>query len=115
MRSTFMRVGLGALIAVAAAAVTSVMSVSPASAQVPIVALAASAGDSDGRWEGGAARDMDSGYPGVWRAYVTNGTETEVWGTYGTEREARKAGKAEARKRNKGFVDAPECEPPILC
>jgi hypothetical protein len=115
MRSTFIRVGLGALVAVAAAAVTSAMFVSPASAQAPIVAQASAAGDAGGQWEGGAARDMDSGEPGVWRAFVTNGTETEVLGTYGTEREARRAGKAEARKRNKGFVDAPECEPPILC
>jgi hypothetical protein len=109
-----MRVGLGALIAAAAAVTTSVTFAVPASAQTPIVAQASSADDS--RWTGGAAKDMNSGDPGYWRAYVTNGTDTEVLaGHYGTEREARKAGKAEARARNKGFVDAPECEPPILC
>jgi hypothetical protein len=109
--SNLMRVGLGALIAVAAAGASLTLA-APASAQAPVVAQASNAGS---QWEGGAARDMDSGEPGVWRAFVTNGTETEVFGTYGTEREARRAGKAEARKRNKGFVDAPECEPPILC
>jgi hypothetical protein len=113
MRSNLMRVGLGALIAVAAAAGASLLLAPPASAAV--VAQASSAGDSEAQWEGGAAREMESGVPGYWRAYVTNGTTTEVFGTYGTEREARKAGKAEARKRNKQFVDAPECEPPILC
>jgi hypothetical protein len=110
MRSTFMRVGLGALLAVAAVAGASSLLAAPASARAPVVAQAA-ASSSDGEWEGGAARDLESGH---WRAYVTNGTDTEVFGTYATEREARRAGKAEAKRRN-GFVDAPECEPPILC
>ena len=115
MRSTFIRVGLGALITVTAAAGASLLLATPASAQSPVMTQTASADASEGRWEGGAVRDLDAGELGAWRAYVTNGTDTEVFGRYATEREARRAGKAAAREKNKGVVAAPECEPPILC
>jgi hypothetical protein len=63
-------------------------------------------------WQGGAARDLDSG---KWRAYVTDGKQTAVFGSYDTREEAERNGRAQADAMNGKFVDAPECVPPILC
>lgn len=66
---------------------------------------------SDDKWTGGAAKDLETGH---WRATVTRGDETRVFGTYATEDEARKAGRKKAKELN-GVVDGPGCEPPVLC
>jgi hypothetical protein len=63
-------------------------------------------------WKGGAAKDLDSG---KWRAYVTDGKQTAVFGSYDTREEAERNGQAQADAMNGKFVDAPECVPPILC
>jgi hypothetical protein len=63
-------------------------------------------------WKGGAAYDLDSG---EWRAYVTDGKQTAVFGSYDSREEAEANGQAQADAMNGKFVDAPECIPPILC
>jgi hypothetical protein len=63
-------------------------------------------------WSGGAAYDLDSG---KWRAFVTDGDQTAVFGEYDSRQEAEDNGKAQADAMNGKVVDAPECIPPILC
>lgn len=105
--STLARAGLSLI---AAAAVGSAAVAAPANAFV-----ARSASDqvqTDTTWSGGATRDLETDR---WRPTITRGTETIVLdGSYGTEREARRAAKAEAKERN-GFMDGPGCQPPVLC
>ncbi len=67
---------------------------------------------SSAKWKGGAARDLDTG---TWRATITRGDVTILLGHYETEKEARKAGRKEARELN-GVMDGPGCDPPfVLC
>jgi hypothetical protein len=89
-------------------------SVASANATAPAEAGMVLMGDEDGgTWTGGAARDMESG---DWRATVSNGEVTILVGHYATEKEARKAGKKQAKEMNEGFVDGPGCdEPGVLC
>lgn len=65
---------------------------------------------SGAKWRGGAARDLDTG---TWRATVTRGEVTILLGHYETEKEARKAGRKEARELN-GVMDGPGCDPPFV-
>jgi hypothetical protein len=65
-------------------------------------------------WRGGAAEDLDR-ETGKWRAFVTDGKQTAVFGYYDTREEAERNGQAQADAMNGKVVDAPECVPPILC
>jgi hypothetical protein len=111
VRTRLTRAGLSAI---AAVAVGSTALAAPATTFV--APLSGDQVQTDTTWSGDATRDLND--HGKWRATVTRGTEMDVLaGTYGTEREARRAAKAEAKARNEesGFMDGPGCEPPVLC
>lgn len=119
---TINRLTLVGLVTAAAVAVGSAVLMAPASAALPqpvggaafeVYSVAAQASDqSDGKWKGGAARDMETG---TWRATVTRGDLTILLGQYETEKEAKKAGREKARELN-GVMDGPGCDPPfVLC
>lgn len=63
-------------------------------------------------WTGGAAYDEDSG---KWRAYVTDGRQSAVFGSYDNKEDAQNQGEAQADAMNGKVVDGPGCEPPVLC
>jgi hypothetical protein len=63
-------------------------------------------------WRGGAVWDEASE---TWRAYITNGDDSAVWGSYDNREDAQNQGEAQAEAMNPKFVDAPGCKPPVLC
>jgi hypothetical protein len=107
------RLAAAGLTVAAALAVGSLAFAAPVTAVAQHPGVQTDVAKKQREWSGGAAYDEDSG---KWRAYITDGKQSALLPSeYDTREEAQDNAQAQADAMNGKVVDAPECQPPVLC